>query len=923
MMTRHSKFFSLIGFFLCLAGAPARAQGIIFPQPLPPNRPAPAQPLSIRSQKVTMQMTDGAVKVEVEQVFYNPNGVAMEGTYLFPLPAGATVSNFRMTVDKEPTEGKLLTVDEARKVYESYVRRNVDPGILEWVGRNAFRARVFPIPANGEKRIYLIYSQIADYSGGIYRVSYPLNSERVTGPSLADLVVEGTIRSTQPLRTVYSPSHEIQVKRDNDHLAHISFEGKEVRANRDLAIFYTTSEKAFGLNALAHRRPGEDGYVLLMLAPKQEVSSTEVQPKDVVFVFDTSGSMQGAKIDQARKALQTMLGRLNERDRFTVIRFSSEVAAFKDMVVPATTENRAAAKSFVDEFKAVGGTAIDDALQAALAAFPKAEERAGRAPFIIFMTDGLPTIGQTDVDRILQNAVKAAPADLRLFPFGVGADVNTLLLDRLAVDHRGAADYIADGEDLDSKIGGFYAKISDPILSNVQVALTGAELKDVHPRKIPDVFAGTQLLLLGRYKGAGKVSVTLTGDLNGKPQKYTYDLTLPERETGQDFIPKLWASRRIGFLLEEIRLHGENQPGMGELKDEVIRLSKEYGIVTPYTSYLVEEPNLVPGRPVPGGVVRLGEQEALSLDAARLNRGLGTNGQSNFGLRGAQPQAGGLGGGAGGGGFGGGQPADRYRAMEKAGASNLPRLGSSARPVDPQGRPGEEKAGLAGRTAQGPAGPRGPAVPPATTPQQVEEFRRQAQNPVAGKPATKEAADRLSAGVRMQQRAKADSRAAGASTPARPQVMAKVPLQETLRENSQYFFDMKEAETNLRYRQQAEGFNRSTGWNAVEASKRVQSLKDRAQADGDVEVSRNIEGRVFRNQNGAWVDQSATGKLTLVPVKFGSDAYFALVAARPEWARYLSAGREVTFRTGKSTAVVVGEKGKEKLTAAEIRGLEK
>jgi Ca-activated chloride channel family protein len=795
------RFLKVLSFTLLLAAAPgtaAHAQAVIIPRPI---RPVPqVQPLTVKSQKVTMHVNNGALKVEVEQVFYNPNPVQMEGTYLFPLPAGAAVSNFRMTIDSEPVEGRMLTVEEARRVYESYVRRNIDPAILEYVGRNAFQARVFPIPASGERRIFLGYSQAPDYQDGVYKAVYPLNSERVTGQTAGDMVIDCTIRSSQPLKAVYSPTHEIQVKRESDHLARATFEAKDVRANKDFLLYYTTSDKAFGLNALAHRRIGEDGYAMLMLAPKREAAASEVQPKDVVVVFDTSGSMQGAKIDQARKALLTIIGALNNQDRFNIIRFSSDVASFRPGVVPVNDESRRAARAFVEEFKAIGGTAIDDAIQAGMASIPNAEDRKGRSPFLIFMTDGLPTIGVTEVDRILGSAQKAAPPDLRFFSFGVGSDVNTLLLDKLSADNRGAADYISQDEDLETKIAGFYVKIADPVLSNVKVTVNGATLEEVYPSKIPDLFAGTQLLILGRYKGQGKVNVSLTGELAGKPQSFTYDLTLPERELGNEFIPKLWAGRKIGFLLEQIRLKGENK----ELKDEVIRLSKEHGIVTPYTAYLVEEPGLAPPGATPLPLVR-----------------------------GAAP---GLGG------FGGGGRFGAEPDVSGRGAAGLP----------------------------GPAGPRGPAVP-----------------------ATRSQAG----GVQLGDAGK--------------------PLQQA---DEARFYRLEALKREVA--QQADGLNRTTGENAIQASRRLKALKDAEQAETEVELTRSIGGRAFRFEKGAWVDETAKGKLRPVAVKYGSEAYFQLVSRRADWARYLSAGKRVQFRSGKTTMVVVGETGKEKLTAVELKGLE-
>lgn len=756
----RAKWLISIGLFL--AAAPGvQAQGLVFPRPVPPvHLIRPVQPIHLKSQKVNLYLNQGALRVEVEQTFYNPNAFQVEGTYLFPLPENSAVSNFRLTIGQEPVEGKLLSVEEARRIYESYVRQNVDPAILEYVGRNAFRARIFPILPGQERRISLVYSQVAEFHNGVYRAVYPLKSEQAVGQPPADLVVDCSVRSSQPIKAVYSPSHEVQVRRESDHLARATFEGRAVRADRDFVLYCSTSEKEFGLNALAHRRAGEDGYVLLMLAPKRQVEAKDMQPKDVVFVFDTSGSMQGAKMEQARKALQTVLGALHREDRFNVIRFSSDVGEFRSGVVPATPENRAAAAKFVEELRAIGGTAIDDALQAGLASLPAPEQRRGRGAYLVFLTDGLPTIGMTDPERILGNAAKAAPADVRLFTFGVGSDVNTLLLDRLARDHHGDADYVDDSENLEVKVGDFYAKIATPVLSNVRFEVEGGTLQDIYPSRIPDLFAGTQTLVFGRYQGNGKARVVLSGDLNGRRQRHTYEVDLPAREPGQEFVPKLWAGRKIGFLLEEIRLHGEK----AELKDEVIRLSKEFGIVTPYTAYLVEEPGLRP-MPVPfGGVRRPGLEPA---GAGGLGRGSG-------GLGGANPRA-------------------------PVAAETRPETGALAR---------------------------------------------------------------------------------------------------------------------------SDALKQNVGQDAVDVSRSLRSLRERQVTGNDPDVLRTVQGRGFRRDGLAWRDTTAPAKPTTVAVKYGSDAYFRLLS-RTEWARYLALGRAVTFRTGKTTVVAVGETGKEKLTDAEFASLER
>src|SRR5262249_25829839 len=329
--------------------------------------------------------------------------------------------------------------------------------------------------------------------------------------------------------------------------------------------------------------------------PKREIPREEVAPKDIVFVFDTSGSMNGAKIEQARRALRFILSNLNPHDRFNIIRFNSEVEPFRKELVEAAPASLEAARAFVDETKPVGGRATDDALVTAFESLPttRLASDEGRRTMIVFMTDGQPTIGETSPERILADVARLNHGRARLFVFGVGDDVNTLLLDRLARDGDGTVEYVRPSEDLELKVSAFYNKVAYPVLADLELSLPGVEVTDLYPKRVPDLFAGSQLILFGRYRRPGNVTARLTGQVAGRTRSFNYPVPLPDRERDNSFIPRLWASRKIGYLLEEIRLHGES----AELKDEVIRLSKEHGILTPYTAFLVEEPGSRPPDP--------------------------------------------------------------------------------------------------------------------------------------------------------------------------------------------------------------------------------------------------------------------------------------------------------------------------------------
>jgi Ca-activated chloride channel family protein len=318
-------------------------------------------------------------------------------------------------------------------------------------------------------------------------------------------------------------------------------------------------------------------------------------PKDVAFVLDTSGSMAGAKLEQARKALIFCLANLNDLDRFEIIRFSTEIEPLFDGLVPADADHRRRAEAFVKALKPTGGTAIADALQRALSL---RRDDADRPYAIVFLTDGLPTVGETDEDRILariqapaggagDGAPPHGPAKgARIFCFGIGHDVNTHLLDKIAETTRAAAQFVHPEEDLEVKVSSFYAKIKDPLVANPEILFPeGAQVSRVYPGVLPDLFKGDQVVAVGRCRGAVRGEVMLSGSTGGARRSWRFAVDFKTPDRGAGFLPRLWATRRIGFLLDEIRLRGESY----ELRDEVSELARRFGVVTPYTSHLILE----------------------------------------------------------------------------------------------------------------------------------------------------------------------------------------------------------------------------------------------------------------------------------------------------------------------------------------------
>jgi len=583
-MRRAIRRLLITGLLALTFTTPALADGIIIPEPPPGPEPPPLHEtwLTIEYHRVDVTIEDQVATTHVEQAFRNEHDWEAEGTYVFPLPEGATVSNFAMWVDGERVEGEILQADEARQIYEDIVRRRRDPALLEYVGRNAVRARIFPIPPGESRKIELEYTQVLPVENGLVRYVYPLDTEKFSARPLEDVSVRLSIDSPDTIHALYSPTHQdrIFVERQGDYRAVVGYEASDILPEDDFELVYTVSQEDVGLNLLTYREPPDDGFFLLLAAPSAEVDQSQVVPRDVVVVLDTSGSMDGQKIEQAKDALAYILDHLNPKDRFGVIGFSTGVRRYGRGLSP--TAEAAEAVNWVRTLRAVGGTDINRALLEALA-------QVGERPTVlIFLTDGLPTEGVTEIEQILANVDAAAPENVRLFPFGVGDDVNTVLLDTLAQQNRGATGYVRPHERIDEEISAFYAKIQTPVLTDITLDFGDVVAEDTYPTPLPDLFAGTQLILTGRYRGSGPTAIQLTGEVNGETREFTYEGHFTA-QGGESFIPRLWATRKIGYLLKQIRLHGEKE----EWVDAVIDLSVRYGIITPYTSFLIDEEDIL------------------------------------------------------------------------------------------------------------------------------------------------------------------------------------------------------------------------------------------------------------------------------------------------------------------------------------------
>lgn len=600
------SFLASLGLLACLWVSEASANGMIIiervpehwirpvhwypmPRPAPWPRPRPVPDmvvLPVKTQKATITVVDQVATTEIDEVFVNESNVQLEGTYMFPIPETAAISDFRLDMNGEMVKGRVLDRDEARGIYEGYVRRYQDPALLEYVGRKMFQARIFPIPARGERRIQIKYTQTLKKDGKTVSYTYPLDTGRFNPTTIGEVVVTAKLTSRKtPIQTVFSPSHgdKVAVSKKGDREVIVSFEAKQVRPDKDFTITYNLSSDDVGLSVFPFRENrGEEGHLLMVFSPRLNVpEGQKLQPKDVVLVVDTSGSMAGEKIEQAKRALAFCVNQVNPQDRFNVITFEAAVNPWKPELQGMTDAARREALEFIKNIRASGGTNIHDALTAALEQLTDKT----RARIVMFMTDGLPTVGEQNVEAILKSVGKLNSTSARIFAFGVGHDVNTHLLDILTEQNHGVTEYVAPQEDIEVKVSAWYAKVAHPVMTDVSVEAEGIQLADVYPKRVPDLFLGSSVILAGRFQGSGKATIRLKGKVGSDTASYIYEETFGAVDEEHGFVPKLWATRKVGHLMDQIRLHGQSQ----EVVKEIQGLGKTYGIVTPFTSFLVEE----------------------------------------------------------------------------------------------------------------------------------------------------------------------------------------------------------------------------------------------------------------------------------------------------------------------------------------------
>ena len=570
---------------LLLDARPAAASGFL----VSVDEAQKARPRSWRIDRsdVSVVIRGPHARVRVEQVFRNVGTRPLEADYLFPVPDGAMVSALTLFEGGKGLEGRLLQAEDARRTYEEIVRRRKDPALLQYLGRNIYRVRVFPIPPGETRTLVFSYDQTLRSDSGVTEFVHPLAGAQLAGAPIQKARVQVDLQTTAPLGPIYSPSHDVQVTRPSRNRAQIEYAGALPTETDDFHLYWTTTTREVGASLLTYWPKEEaQGYFLFLASPVLRTGAqVRPRPKNITFVVDVSGSMGGEKLEQVRAALKQIIPSLGEADQFNVIAYHNRVFSLWDKPRTATHKARDEALLFVDALSAAGGTRIEGALLTALSAPAPAE----MPSVVIFLTDGVATMGETDPDKILAMARRHNERHKRrVFVLGVGVDVNTVMLDRLALENRGAPAFVRPQENVETKVSALYQKVRHPVLTDVKFDARGMQAVDILPSELPDLFRGGEIVLAGRYGRGGPTELVLSGQDGRLEREFHYTLAAARRGEGlqSDFPARVWATRRIAELLDAIRLHGRSDP---ELVQEIVRLSTTYGILTEYTSFLADE----------------------------------------------------------------------------------------------------------------------------------------------------------------------------------------------------------------------------------------------------------------------------------------------------------------------------------------------
>lgn len=566
-----------VGVFACglAVCAPAHASGLLIPE-----QAAAQDHVQLDGVKVRAHIRGRAAEVTVVHVFRNRGEESLAADFVYPLPAGAVIEQPELHHGEDTLSGTVTRGKAARALWTTELKRLRDPLLVRHLGTDAFRAELPALAPGARMQLTFTFEQRLGSDAGVRSFLCGLG---ITPSFEIDINLE----TTAPLGPIYSPTHALSIERAGPQHARIRYAGAATLERPCLGLYWSTTRSRIGATLLTYwPQEAEEGYYIVLAAPTQQAESRRPRrAQSITFVVDISGSMMGSRMEGMRAALQGAIRGLEQHDHFNVIAYHSEVAPLWPEPRPATVSARAEALGFVDGLRARGHTNIEGALRRALMQ-PRPE---GKPSVVLFLTDGRPTNGETDPNKILASIRRVnAAAQTRIYVLGVGVDTHTVMLDRLALENGGEPAFVPPRESVEKSLAALYTRIRHPVLTDVTFAAHGMKIRETIASKLPDLLYGGQLILAGRYKGGGPVEIVLSGRDGAFEREYHYARAAARRGDGlhSDFPARVWAMRRLAALIDAIRLRDSRTP---ELLLELVRLSTHFGVLTEYTSFIADE----------------------------------------------------------------------------------------------------------------------------------------------------------------------------------------------------------------------------------------------------------------------------------------------------------------------------------------------
>jgi len=537
--------------------------------------------LEIVEHDVKVTVNNGIAVTEVNQVFKNMEDRQIEALYTFPVPKGASLSNFSMWINGKEMVGEVLEKKRAREIYNSYKRTRKDPGLLEQTNYKNFEMRIFPIGPKATQRVQVTYYQELDFDHDWATYVYPLatttksgQDTRVTGK----FAITMDVKSAIPIAEMNSPSHgkEFLILNHTENFYEASLENRDGDLARDVVLAVQTVRPYTGLDMITSKGPGEDGYFMMTLTAGKELEKLATGA-DYVFILDVSGSMADAgKLGTSKNSVESFIASLGKEDNFEVITFNRQAAALFNKLTPADDQNRTRAGSFLNTLEARGGTLLRPALAAAYK-----YGNPDRTLNVVILSDGMT---EQDEKAILMEMISARPANARVFCIGVGNEINRPLLQQMAEDAGGLAAFISQEDDFKRQAQAFRRKLTHPAATDLQLQVNGIDIYDMEPRKLPNLYHGMPIRIYGRYRNSGTGEIVLSGNVNGRAITTKSEIAFPQQDGDNPEIERMWAYKRMQTIEKDMPT-GTDQTAI----NEIVRLGEAYSITSEYTSFIVLE----------------------------------------------------------------------------------------------------------------------------------------------------------------------------------------------------------------------------------------------------------------------------------------------------------------------------------------------